>query len=69
LKLRNAARAFQRGELDAEAAVAAAKDAAGNAGANALAKLATYLPDDAKRDELVVAVEAARLERLEANAS
>jgi hypothetical protein len=69
LKLRNAARAFQRGELDAEAAVAAAKDAAGNAGANALAKLATYLPDDAKRDELVVAVEAARLERLETNAS
>ena len=52
LKLRHAARAFQRGELDAEAAVAAAKNAAGNAGANALAKLATYLPDENKRDEL-----------------
>ena len=69
LKLRHAARAFQRGELDAEAAVAAAKNAAGNAGANALAKLATYLPDENKRDELVVAVETARLERLETNAS
>ena len=68
LKLRHAARAFQRGELDAEAA-AAAKNAAGNAGANALAKLATYLPDENKRDELVVAVETARLERLETNAS
>ena len=65
LKLRRAARAFQRGELDAEAAVAAARDAAGNAGANALAALAAHLPDDAKRDALFVAVEAARLERLE----
>ena len=65
LKLRRAARAFQRGELDAEAAVAAARDAAGNAGANALAALAAHLPDEAKRDALLVAVEAARLERLE----
>ena len=65
LKLRHAARAFQRGELDAEAAVAAARDAAGNAGANALTALAVHLPDAAKRDVLLVAVEAARLERLE----
>ena len=65
LKLRHAARAFQRGELDAGAAVAAARDAAGNAGANALTALAAHLPDAAKRDVLLVAVEAARLERLE----
>ena len=65
LKLRHAARAFQRGELDAEAAVAAARDVAGNAGANALTALAAHLPDAAKRDVLLVAVEAARLERLE----
>ena len=39
--------------------------AAGNAGANALTALAVHLPDAAKRDVLLVAVEAARLERLE----
>ena len=66
LKLRHAARAFQRGELDAEAAVAAARDRRRQRrGANALTALAVHLPDAAKRDVLLVAVEAARLERLE----
>jgi hypothetical protein len=65
LKLRHAARAFQRGELDA--------GSGGGGGARRRRKRRRERahrarrapPDAAKRDVLLVAVEAARLERLE----
>ena len=67
LKLREAARAFQRGELGAGEIIKIAKDAGGVAGVNALEALVKHLPDTQKKTELSTAIATARVKGLEIN--
>ncbi len=59
MKLRETARAFQRGDINATQLFSRARQVAGVAGVNALKAFATHLPDAEKKGELAAAMAAA----------